>query len=67
MMNTSISITFRMNNRIDNSSQGRIQGGGVLVMYTPLRNDFVPLSLVNLVYSYTWKVPYPPLHPPKKC
>jgi hypothetical protein len=34
-------------------------------VYTPLRNDFVPLSLINLVYSYTCKVPHRPLHPPK--
>jgi hypothetical protein len=41
-----------------------LRGGyrGVLGVYTP-KNDFVSLSLVNLVCSYTCKVPHRPLHP----
>jgi hypothetical protein len=30
----------------------RADTGGVLGVYTPFRNDFVPLSFANLVHSY---------------
>jgi hypothetical protein len=45
--------------------RGGYRGDSVVYIIAPVRNNFVPLSFIKLVYSYTWKVSHRSVHPPK--